>query len=485
MSKQGRAIMGTRCHVRARPMNNPNLVSLGSINEDGSRKFIHPSDTRGPFTLGRRVAGAALLVVYAALPWIPLGGHPAVFLDVAHRRFHFMGLTFATQELWVGFFLITGVAFSLFYVTALFGRLWCGWACPYTVFLEHVYRRVERLIDGDAPARKRLASAPWSPSKISKRALKHAIYIAVSALIAHVFLSYFVSLAGLYDMMSGPPREHLTAFGVVLFLTGALYFSFSWFREQFCIILCPYGRLQSALTDDNTINVGYDKKRGEPRGKVGTEGAGSCIGCNRCVQVCPTGIDIRNGLQLECVGCAACIDACDDIMTKVNRPKGLIRYDSLNGLEGGATKFIRPRTIFYTILLIAGMAAFAISTRFIQPFQARAVRMVGPSFYLADGMLRNQFNLRLINPGDDTTSFHVALEIEGLPPSITLAENLDEVAVGPLGEEVRPIILAQPVAEYKPGVLIRLRVTDKRSGKSTLTERMTFQGPDPRLMIIK
>jgi cytochrome c oxidase accessory protein FixG len=317
-------------------MNRPTLETLSTIRTDGSRKFVHPADVKGRFTSGRRAAGALLLLIYIALPWIPVRGYPAVFLDVQERRFHFMGLTLATQDLWVGFFLITGLAFALFYMTALLGRLWCGWTCPYTVFMEHVYRRVERLIDGDATARRCLEDAPWTRRKIVKRALKHGVFLLISAVIAHVFLSYFVSIPKLYEMMKGPPTQHVRAFAVVTFLTGALYFAFSWFREQFCIILCPYGRLQSALTDDHTVLIGYDEARGEPRGKAGST-HGACIDCRRCVQVCPTGIDIRNGLQLECIGCAACVDACDDIMTKLKRPTGLVRYDSYVGLKGGKT----------------------------------------------------------------------------------------------------------------------------------------------------
>ncbi|MDA8909131.1 4Fe-4S binding protein, partial [bacterium] len=277
----------------------PNLTSLTSINRDGSRNFLHPADVKGRFTLWRRVFGGLLLAIYVLLPWIPIGGYPAVFLDIAERRFHFFGLTFLAEDLWIGFFLFSGLGFSLFYVTALFGRLWCGWACPYTVFLEHLYRRVERWIDGDAVKRRKLDAAPWTKSKVVKRVLKHGIYILISLILAHIFISYFVSLPRLYEYMQQSPVNNAKVFGIMMFLTVCLYGSFSWFREQFCIIMCPYGRIQSALTDDDTIIIGYDEKRGEPRGKRSDPDTGSCIACNRCVQVCPTGIDIRNGLQLE------------------------------------------------------------------------------------------------------------------------------------------------------------------------------------------
>ena len=457
----------------------PTLESLSSIHADGSRKFVHPSDVRGPFTHWRRISSLALLVIYIALPWIPINGFPAVFLDVQERRFHFFGLTLATQDLWVGFFLIAGLAFCLFFVTSLFGRIWCGWTCPYTVFLEHIYRRIERLIDGDGPVRRRLEDAPWTAGKVTRRVVKHALFIFVSAIIAHVFLSYFVSIKGLYAMMQRSPEGHTLAFGVMLFLTGALYFSFSWFREQFCIIMCPYGRLQSALTDDNTINIAYDRKRGEPRGKAGST-TGDCIDCRRCVQVCPTGIDIRNGLQLECIGCAACVDACDDIMTKIGRPKGLIRYDSHAGMHGGKTRFLRPRTIFYSCILAAGMIAFGFATTRIEPLRASVVRMVGSQYYLGDGVVRNQFLVRVINKRNAPSTYKLEL-IGDVPAGMSITGNEQTLKLAPMGEEQKTIVLSMPEKEYTAPSKVQIKVTDTERGDTMTTRVMEFLGPDPRL----
>lgn len=460
-------------------MKTPTLETLSTIHTDGSRKFVHPADVKGRFTKLRKFVALLLLLVYVALPWIPINGYPAVFLDVQERRFHFMGLTLATQDLWVGFFLITGLAFSLFYITALFGRLWCGWTCPYTVFMEHVYRRVERWIDGDATARRRLEDAPWNSEKIMRRALKHSVFILISAVIAHIFLSYFVSLERLYQMMKGPPSEHLLAFGVVMFLTGALYFAFSWFREQFCIILCPYGRLQSALTDDHSVIIGYDQVRGEPRGKAGST-TGACIDCRRCVQVCPTGIDIRNGMQLECIGCAACVDACDDIMTKLKRPTGLVRYDSHVGLHGGKTKFVRPRILFYTLLLFIGAGAFTFSAMRITPLRASAVRMVGAPFYVADGVLRNQFLIRVINKRNSPATYK--LEMVGkMPAKLSVAGFTETLQLGPLGEEQKTLVLSLPEAVFKGPFKLQVKVTDSERGDSMTTRVMEFLGPDAQL----
>jgi hypothetical protein len=292
----------------ANPPRRPSLDSVTTIQDDGSRPFIYTSDTHGRFSQARRGSAFALFAFYLSLPWIKLNGYPAVFLDVAERRFHLFGITGAAQDLWLMFFIITGLGFSLFFVTALLGRVWCGWACPHTVFLDHVYRRIERLIEGDAVRRRALAAAPLSVGKILKVGLKHTLYVLVSAVITHLLLAYFVSVPEVWVMMRAAPTEHWSAFGVIAVATGALYFNFAWFREQLCIVVCPYGRIQSALIDDNSLVVGYDAKRGEPRGKVGTPAAGDCVACSRCVQVCPTGIDIKQGLQMECVSCTQCID---------------------------------------------------------------------------------------------------------------------------------------------------------------------------------
>lgn len=458
----------------------PTLDTLATIRTDGSRKFVHPADVRGRFTAWRRLVALVLLVIYITLPWIPVGGFPAVFLDVRQRRFHFFGLTLATQDLWIGFFLVTGLAFALFYVTALFGRVWCGWTCPYTVFMEQLYRRVERWIDGDGPARRRLEDAPWTPSKITRRLLKHGIFFLLSAAIAHIFLSYFISLPALYDMMRQSPANNARAFGVVLFLTGALYFSFSWFREQFCIILCPYGRLQSALTDDNSVVIGYDARRGEPRGKSTVEKpAGDCVDCRRCVQVCPTGIDIRQGLQLECVGCAACVDACDDIMTRLKRPAGLVRYDSHAGLHGGRTRLVRSRTVLYSVLLVLGAGAFAIATTRISPFHAGIVRMGGASFYVDAGVIRNQFQLRLINKCNDASTYQITL-LGDVPPAMQIGGIAQTITLPPMGEDLQTLVLTLPQADYRTPIKLRVKVTDAIRGGSMETRVIEYLGPDPQ-----
>jgi len=424
----------------------PNLDTVTTINDDGSRYFLHPADVRGGFTRWRRVFGIALLAIYVLLPWIPVGGFPAVFFDLANRQFHFFGLTFLAEDLWIGFFLLTGLGFSLFYVTALLGRLWCGWACPYTVFLEHIYRRIERWVDGDAPARRKLEDAPWTKTKIARRLVKHGLYALASLLIAHIFVSYFVSIPGLYDAMTQSPLNHVRVFGVMAFLTVCLYGSFAWFREQFCIILCPYGRIQSALTDDDTIVIGYDESRGEPRGKATDPNTGDCIACNRCVKVCPTGIDIRNGLQMECIGCAACIDACNEMMDKVGHERNLLRYDSLNGLAGKKRRILRPRVFLYTGFLFAGVGMLSLYLTGLQSAKLEITRMPGQPFYVTEDGVRNQYEVELASKRNEPITYEFS--VEGLPDGAT-SIGLDEpVVLEPLGETTRTFFVIVPKDKY-------------------------------------
>lgn len=482
----------------------PNLDSVTTIRADGSRLVLHPADVAGRFTRWRRLTAWALVVVYVALPWIPIGGYPAVFLDVAARRFHFFGWTLAAQDLWLLFFLLSGMGFVLFFMTALLGRVWCGWACPQTVFLEHLYRRVERWIEGDAVARRRLDAAPWSAAKALKRTAKHGAFVLLSLAVAHVFLAYFVSVPELWRMMRAAPAAHWGAFVFTGALAAALYFDFAWFREQLCIVLCPYGRLQSALIDDHSLVIGYDARRGDPRGSHRRQEAGEkrlenapaasqppasllpppaklgdCIDCHRCVAVCPTGIDIRQGLQIECIGCAACIDACDAIMAHLRRPAGLIRYDSLAGLGGGATRWLRPRTVVYSILLLIGAVVAAAAFRTVKPAAFGVTRMVGAAYFYDAATIRNQFLVRLVNKRQ--TAQQLVVRLRGAPDGTAQTGLEAPVEVAPMGEEVSPLVVVVPRRLYRGSFPFTVVVTDSK-GTYALTRSVEFLGPDPKLL---
>src|SRR4051812_13956789 len=420
--------------MSSRTHESPRHESVSTILADGSRRFLFPADAHGRFARWRRISALALIGFYLSLPWIKINGHPAVFLDVASRRFHLFGLTLAAQDLWLIFFVITGLGFSLFFVTALLGRVWCGWACPQTVFLDHVYRRIERWIEGDALARRALDGAPLSAEKIIKSGAKHSVFLVASAVITHLFLAYFVSLPEVWSMMRAAPTEHWGAFGFIAIATGVLYFNFAWFREQLCIVICPYGRIQSALIDDHSLVIGYDAARGEPRAKAGTPDAGACVACNRCVQVCPVGIDIRHGLQMECIGCTACIDACDDVMTRLARPRGLIRYDSQKAFTGGRTRWVRPRTILYFLLLLigTGVATWALST--VKPANFGVTRMTGAPYIVDDAVVRNQFLVRIVNKRSEPARF--VLNVDRGPADLRRTGFDTAVEIAPLGELV-------------------------------------------------
>jgi cytochrome c oxidase accessory protein FixG len=459
----------------------PNLDTVTTINDDGSRFHIHPADVTGFWMRWRRISALLLIAVYIALPWIPINGHPAVFLDVINRRFHLFGITLAAQDMWLLFFFVSGLAFFLFYVTAFLGRVWCGWACPQTVFLEHVFRRVERWIDGDAPARKRLERAPMSPAKLARRVLKHAIFLLLAATIAHIFLAYFISIPQLWQWMRQSPLEHWTAFLIVAAITALLYGNFAWFREQLCIVICPYGRFQSALIDDHSLNVAYDNQRGDPPGPVRDTSAGDCIDCHRCVQVCPTGIDIRQGLQLECIGCSACIDACDEIMDKVNRPRGLIRYASEQNLQGNPTRWLRPRTIVYTLFLLLGLAVASFAFSSVEKVVVSATRMPGPPFYLSDSHVRNQLQIRLINKYSENLTFAVtAVDQRGELKLLTTGMT-DVVALEPMQERNSTFVVQVDRASYDGSFPLDI-IVEAQPGNIRIVRSVEFLGPDPQLL---
>jgi cytochrome c oxidase accessory protein FixG len=415
---------------------------------------------------------AALMLVYVALPWIRINGNPALFLDIENRQFHYFGLTFLGQDVWLAFFVVTGLGFCLFFLTALLGRVWCGWACPQTVFLD-IARRIERWCEGDAHARKRFNLGPWTFQKSVRRALKNVGYALFSLALAHVFLSYFVSIPRLYHMMTQSPGENWGSFLFVFLIAGALWFDLAWFREQFCLILCPYGRLQSALIDNDSLVVGYDSKRGEPRGRKGTEGAGDCVDCFRCVQVCPTGIDIRQGLQMECIGCTACIDACETVMTKLKRPTGLIRYDSRNGFDGKRTRWLRPRVFLYSGLAVLGAIALTLATSTLKPAIVNLNRVTGIPYVIENGVVRNQFYLRILNKRNAPTTYH--LTITDAPAELHCTGAEQDIVVSPLGEEERVLVLTLPRSAMSKEIPFQVRLVSDQG--SVIEKSATFLGP--------
>jgi cytochrome c oxidase accessory protein FixG len=420
----------------------------GSLRGDGRRAAIPPADVDGRWTRRRHRVFWLLIAIYVALPWIPIGGHPAVFLDLERRHFYLFGLAFNAQDTWLLLFLLAGAGFALLVATAVLGRVWCGWACPQTVFLDGVYRRIERWIEGPGLVRIRLRRARWDAGKLRKAIVKQLAFAAVSLVVAHVFLSYFVSLPRLWAMVLAGPAAHPHAFGWALGVTLAVHGNYAWFREQLCVVVCPYGRLQSVLIDADSLIVGYDERRGEPRGKRAQPGAADCVDCRRCVAVCPTGIDIRNGLQLDCIACAQCVDACDDIMGKLGRPAGLIRYDSLNGLRGARRRLMRPRLVAYGVAGLVLVAAAALGARSHEPFEANLLRQRGAPYTLDAAAVQNAFELHLVNK----RHARVVFELEPQPlAGAELVLAVHRVELGPLEHRTVPFFVRLERAAWRPG----------------------------------
>ncbi|MBL8862931.1 MAG: cytochrome c oxidase accessory protein CcoG [Planctomycetes bacterium] len=453
----------------------PDLESVYSINADGSRNMLQPADVRGRWHTRRNLVFVALIAFYVAMPWIRVGGQPAIRFDVPGRTAYLFGHTFTREDFFLVFFLITGFAFALFALTSLFGRVWCGYACPQTVFLEGVFRRIERWVEGGRNERLRLQKAPWNFEKLWRKSLKQVLFLAVVLVLTHTLLAYFLPVDELAPAILAGPSGHWVAFSWTLALSAVLYFDLAWFREQFCIILCPYGRLQSALVDDDTVVVGYDARRGEPRGPKG-KSQGDCIDCGSCVNVCPTGIDIRNGLQLECIGCTNCVDACDSIMRQVGRPEGLVRYDSFHGFRGEGRRFVRPRLFLYAVLALVGLGVFLVAATGRTSFEATALRARGMPYSIQDGRVQNLYTVRVHNKTTDSRSYHIVPLAPDAPAELDWRVASQSVDVAPLGEAEIPIFAFLPRERYQHAFPVAVRVTDSVTGES-VEVALRFQGP--------
>lgn len=405
------------------------LSRLTSIDEHGGHLSIIPGEVRGMFRTRRTWIQGILLLIFLALPWIHINGNPLILLNVVEREFRIFGLLFKSHDAPLIFFLLMAFALSLAFVTAVWGRVWCGWACPQTVFIDAVYRRIELWTEGNYVERRKLQSSGWTWTKIRKTGLKWFLFILVSSLISHSFIAYFTGSKELVEMIQGSPEANWTYFLLVVSVTLVLLFNFSWFREQFCVIMCPYGRIQSVLIDPSSVSIVYNEKRGEPRRnpEVKTSKLGDCVGCNRCVEVCPTGIDIRNGLQMECIACTACIDACDDIMKKVNKPKGLIAYRTLNGIP---FKIFNFKTTVYGILILISIVGLAFNLNDRGAVNIAILRAIESPYTILENndkraQILNHFRMHLINQTDADLSYKIFLSEADikLGLKLTIAQN--------------------------------------------------------------
>jgi cytochrome c oxidase accessory protein FixG len=456
-------------------MSAPTDAEISALRPDGRHVAIHPLDVRGRFIRARRIGFFFLMALYVAAPLVPVAGHPAVFLDVARRRFFLLGATFNAQDFWIAAFVAAAIMFTLLFVTAWRGRLWCGWACPQTVFLEALYRPIERLIDGPRNARIKRSQGPWTAGRVLRLVAKYGLYIAVSSVIAHTAVSLFVSAPELVGMVREGPAQHPIAFGWSVALTAALTFNFGWFREQLCIVICPYGRLQSVLHDRDSIVIGYDARRGEPRSKPSAASpSGDCIDCKKCVWACPTGIDIRNGLQMECLACAQCADVCDEVMLKLRRPAGLIRHASLNQLAGHPRRVWRPRLFIYAAAAFLAVSAATVALAARTPFEATVVRQPGVPWVIDGDSVRNQLEVHLTNKRGGPSHFRLAVS-GPVPAQIGLGQ--DQLDLPPLGDARIPLVISVARRDARPGLTFRLDVSD--AAASPRSQEIRFIAPFP------
>lgn len=418
--------------------------AVATISKDGKRNFIYPKKPKGKLYNRRTLFSIFYLIVFFTLPFIKVNDAPLFMLNVLERKFIIFGMVFWPQDFFI--FGIATLAFVVFIIafTVVFGRVFCGWACPQTIFMEMVFRKIEYWIDGDATQQMQLQAMPWNGKKIKKRLLKFITFFGLSFIIANFFLAYLISMDELLGYITHP-AAHVGTLIALLIFTTVFFFVYWWFREQACIVVCPYGRLQGVMLDKNSIVVAYDRKRGEPRGKFskakpvtvkeeedacackdcdGGGGCkdiaakfaavvpqGDCIDCFACVRVCPTGIDIRNGTQLECVNCTACIDACDAIMDSVQKPKGLIRYASENSITKGQQLKITPRIKAYSavLMVLTALLIFLLTSR--TDLDARLMRTAGMAYTtMPDGNISNLYNLKLVNKTHKDIAFTLQLE---------------------------------------------------------------------------
>ena len=407
---------------------------LATVTDDGKRKWVYPKKPSGRFHRARIIVSAILLLILIATPFVKLNGHPFMLFDFINRKFILFGILFGPHDFHLLVIAMISLIVFVILFTAVFGRIFCGWACPQTIFMEMVFRKIEYWIEGDAKDQRKLKAAPWTASKIFKKLTKQVIFFAIAFFISNIFLSYIIGMDELLRIISEPPSEHLQGLLTIIAFSGVFYFVFSYFREQACTIVCPYGRLQGVLLDRDSIVIAYDNVRGEPRKRYkrdeGWENRGDCIECYQCVEVCPTGIDIKNGIQLECVNCTACIDACDDIMDKINRPRGLIRYASLNSIEKKAKWKFTPRAIGYSALLAVLVTVLVILLLNRTDFSVTILRTAGLLYQeQPNNMISNLYDLNIVNK--TFNEIPVSLKLEELEGELKLVGN--DIVMKPQG----------------------------------------------------
>lgn len=389
--------------------------AIGTVDKDGKRIWAFPKKPSGNLHNKRIWATVVFLVIFFSVPFIKINGAPLLMINIFERRFYIFGQLFLPQD--VLFFSLGLITFFVFVIlfTVVYGRVWCGWACPQTVFMEMIFRKIEYWIEGDRNQQIKLKQSPWTGEKIRKRALKLFIFLLISVVIAHTAMAYLIGVESTVKLVTHSPTQNLTGFIALVAFTGVFFFVFTRLREQVCIAICPYGRLQGVLVGKNTMSVIYDWVRGEPRGKLkkDTKEApkGDCIDCKLCVQVCPTSIDIRNGIQLECVNCTACIDACDEVMTKIEKPTGLIRFGSVESIEEKKPFKITSRAIGYSVVLVLLIIVEILILAGRSTLEVTVLRVPGKLYQeMPNDKLSNLYNAQILNKAQEPITLNLKIK---------------------------------------------------------------------------
>lgn len=431
----------------------------------------YPRHQTGRFRTLKNAASALLQVVLFVTPWINWNGRQVLLVDLPGRKLHILGWTFWPQETHFMMLILLCAGLTLFFATSILGRLWCGYACPQTL-LSHSFILVERLMEGDRFKRLRLDRGPWNREKISKKAAKYSIWFSMSVFLGLTFAGYFTPIRALTgEIVSG--NAPWSAVTVVAFFTGVSLFFFGFLRGRFCTTMCPYARLQGSMFDKDTVMVNYDLVRGEPRGKAKDPDTGSCVDCSLCVQVCPQNIDIRDGVQFECINCAACVDACDSVMDKLGQPGGLVRYASEREIEGGKTKLVRPRPVFYGVALLCVVVVFGLLLNGRQSLEMDVVRDAkgGAFSQTADGRVSNLYLVRLINK--QSPDIEVELSLEGFRKAELVVPVNPMVLEAESSEVVKVFVLANP-KDVPPVHRFQIQARDINNDQTVRLEETTF-----------
>jgi len=442
-----------------------------TFSKEGKRLWVFPKMPKGKLYNIRRVIAWSLLAFFYLAPFLKLRGEPLVFLNFLERKFVLFGNTFYPQDFYLLVLAVIALVVFIVLFTVIYGRIFCGWVCPQTVFLEFLYRPIEYLIDGDSSEQQKLANQEMDATKIFKRLLKHGIYLTISFFTILTFMAYVIGTGEVGQMLKGWPLEGFGILIGVLAFTGAHYFVFAWFREQVCTMVCPYGRLQGVMLDVNTILVAYDYKRGEPRGR-GEKG--DCINCRKCVAVCPTGIDIRNGTQLECINCTACIDACNSVMSVLNKPSGLIRFASEKSISEGKKVKFNARVIAYSAVLFSLLVLITYLFTVRGSFETHIIRAQGTMFqeYGPDSY-SNLYNLELVNK----TNSEVKVELKLLSPEGEIRMMGDSLKAGKGEVAQRNLLIVLKKSDVKSSNN-HLEIGVYESGKLVNKISSTFVGPN-------